>query len=194
MQEWACQAARNIYCTLRTWGRRAAVAASSRSPSRCSTRCAAASSFCSAASSYTATLQARLRSRARYSRSEALPGTIWPPRAPSAAARRPRPRCRPSGGRPVPWSPFFDRGRGLQGREVESSRRTRGDWPIINLIFGLRWLIGNCLGPAGAQLPDTQTPAYVLCRLTVFIYHNYHGSITGAVRMKDSCLEKLNGF
>ena len=79
----------------------------------------------------------------------------------------------------------------MQGREVESSRRTRGDWPIINLIFGLRWLIGNCLGPAGAQLPDTQTPAYVLCRVTVFIYHNYHGSITGAVRMKASCLKKL---
>ena len=95
---------------------------------RCSTRCVGASSFCCAASSYTATQQARLRSRVRYSRSEAPPGTIWPPRALSAAARhRPRPRRRPSGSRPVTWSPPFDRGQGLQRREVESLRRTGRD-------------------------------------------------------------------
>lgn len=97
---------------------------------RCSTRCVGASSFCCAASSYTATQQARLRSRARYSRSEAPPGTIWPPRALSAAARhRPRPRRRPSGSRPVTWSPPFDRvpAPGLQRREVESFRRTGRD-------------------------------------------------------------------
>ena len=100
---------------------------------RCSTRCVGASSFCCAASSYTATQQARLRSRVRYSRSEAPPGTIWPPRALSAAARhRPRPRRRPSGSRPVTWSPPFDRGQGLQRREVESLRRTGRDPTSFN--------------------------------------------------------------
>ena len=109
---------------------------------RCSTRCVGASSFCCAASSYTATQQARLRSRARYSRSEAPPGTIWPPRALSAAARhRPRPRRRPSGSRPVTWSPPFDRGPapGLQRREVESFRRTGRDltWTSVKTTLAI---------------------------------------------------------